>query len=75
MDGLLPGQIDPLLSERIARVATARGWSLEEATLRLLEQGLLLSEQEIRGGFGAQEVDALAEAIAALKGLPVGSSY
>jgi hypothetical protein len=75
MADLLLRDIEPMLSERLARVASARGWSLQETALRLLEQGLLVSEQEIRAGFASTEVDALAEAIAALKVLPVGRGF
>jgi len=67
--------IDPILSERIRRVAQARGWSPDEAVLRLLEQGLFASEEEVRGGFENMEVGALSDAIAALKLLPAGKGF
>lgn len=64
--------IDPILAERIRRVAEARGWTLNETALRLLEQELFASEHEVSGGFEGMEVAALSDAIAALKLLPAG---
>ena len=66
MTDLLLRDIDPILADRIHRVSVARGWTEHETILRLLEQGLFASEQEVRGGLEGGEVDALAEAIAAL---------
>lgn len=75
MTDLLLKDIDPILADRIQRVAVARGWSEHETILRLLEQGLFACEQEVRGGFEGTEVDALAEAIAALKDVPAGRGF
>ncbi len=75
MTELVLRDIDPILSERIRRVAEARGWSAHEAIVRLLEQGLFASEQEVSGGFENAEVGALSEAIAALKLLPAGKGF
>ncbi len=75
MTDLLLQDIDAILAERIRRVAAARGWTQHETILRLLEQGLFACEQEVRGGFEDQEVDALAAAIAALKEVPAGRSF
>jgi hypothetical protein len=73
MPDLVLRDIDPILAERIQRVAQARGWGLRETVIRLLEQGLFATEEEVRSGFETPEVEALAEAIAALKLLPAGS--
>ena len=67
--------VDPLLFERIGRVAVARGWTHEQACSVLLEQGLLSSELEVRSGFGDPEVDALSAAIAALQAMPAGQGF
>ena len=67
MADLLVNNIDPVLHDRLLRVAAARGWDLRETAVRLLEHGLLAAEQEISRGFSSSEVDALSAAIAALK--------
>lgn len=67
--------LDPLLLERIRRVAVARGWTHEQTCAALLEQGLFSSELEVRSGFGDPEVDALSDAIAALQALPAGQGF
>ncbi len=75
MVDLLLRDLDPLLNERIRRVAVARGWTREETCVALLEQGLFASELEVRGGFQNPEVEALSEAIAALQALPAGHGF
>jgi hypothetical protein len=75
MTDLMLRDIDPILAERIRRVSVARGWTQHETILRLLEQGLFASEHEVRGGFEEREVDALADAIAALKEVPAGPGF
>jgi hypothetical protein len=67
--------IDPLLLERIRRLAVARGWTREYTCTVLLEQGLFASEHEMSHGFGNVEVDALSEAIHALQALPAGAEF
>ncbi len=67
--------LDPLLLERIKRVAVARGWTHEQTCAASLEQGLFSSELEVRSGFGDPEVDALSDAIAALQALPAGQGF
>ncbi|AWH55371.1 hypothetical protein C1924_01740 [Stenotrophomonas sp. ESTM1D_MKCIP4_1] len=67
--------VDPLLYERIRRVAVARGWTHEQTCSVLLEQGLMSSELEVRSGFGDPEVDALSAAIAALQAMPAGQGF
>ncbi|HDS0950798.1 TPA: hypothetical protein QDZ34_003251 [Stenotrophomonas maltophilia] len=67
--------VDPLLFERIRRVAVARGWTHEQTCAVLLEQGLLSSELEVRSGFIDPEVDALSAAIAALQAMPAGQGF
>lgn len=75
MADLLLQDVDPMLLERIGRLAIARGWSRPQTCLALLEQGLFSTELEVRGGFVSPEVDALSEAIAALQALPAGQGF
>lgn len=75
MPDLVLRDIDPILAERILRIGVARGWTQQETVVRLLEQGLFACEQEVHGGFATPEVDALADAIAALKLLPAGKGF
>ncbi|KAF1013588.1 MAG: hypothetical protein GAK31_03738 [Stenotrophomonas maltophilia] len=75
MADLMLRELDPLLLDRIRRVAVARGWTQDETCVALLEQGLFSSELEVRSGFGDPEVDALSAAIAALQALPAGQGF
>ncbi len=75
MTDLVLRDIDPMLVDRIRRISVARGWTQYQTVVNLLEQGLFASEQEVHGGLRHPEVDALAEAIAALKALPAGSDF
>lgn len=67
--------VDPILAERIRRVSQARGWPIHDTIFNLLEQGLFVCEAEVRGGFDDREVNALAEAISALKSVPPGKGF
>lgn len=62
--------LDPVLSDRLRRVAELRGWSLQRTALHLIETGLFSVEAEMAGRFEAQDSRALQEAIAALEGIP-----
>ena len=76
MTDLVIRDLDPILADRIRRVALARCWSTSETVARLLEQGLFSIEAEVRGGgFQEEEVDVLSEAIAALQEIPQGPSF
>ncbi|MDQ1121424.1 MULTISPECIES: hypothetical protein [Pseudoxanthomonas] len=72
MTDLLIRDLDPILTDRIRRVAQARGWSTEETISRLIEHGLFAVEAEVRNGFSDPEVAVLSEAIAALRAVPHG---
>lgn len=74
MTDLVLRDIDPVLVDRIRRISVARGWTQHQTVMHLLEQGLFASEYEVTGGLQHPEVDALAEAIAALKALPAGNT-
>ena len=75
MTDLIIRDLDPILTDRIRRVAKTRGWSTEETISRLLEHGLFAVEAEVRGGFSDPEVAALSDAIAALREVPVGALF
>ncbi|HZH42859.1 MAG TPA: hypothetical protein VEY50_02065 [Lysobacter sp.] len=68
-DIVLPN-LDPALSERIGRVAQARGWSMQQTLLHLIEQGLSASEIELKARFNEMDAQALKEAIAAMETIP-----
>ncbi len=75
MADLLLQDVDPMILDRIARLAVARGWTQAQTCVAVLEQGLFSTELEVRSGFADPEVDALAEAIAALQALPAGHGF
>lgn len=75
MPDLVLRDIDPILAERVRRLGLARGWTEQETFVHLLEHALLACEQEVHRGFGTPEVDALADAIAALRLLPAGQGF
>lgn len=62
--------IDPLLLERIERVATAHGWDQQEAMTHLIEHGLFALEADLASRFGPADAQALQLAIAALRDIP-----
>ena len=63
---------DPILFDRIRRVADARGWDLPHALQDLLEQGLHVYEGDGSVRFDNTEADALAAMIKALEQVPDG---
>ena len=67
--------IDPVLADRIRRVADARRWSLPQTLLHLLEQGLYAVEADINVRFSDTDSDALKEAIAALEQVPNDAGF
>ena len=62
--------IDPVLADRIRRVADARRWDLPRTLQHLLEQGLYAVEADMNVRFSDTDSDALRAAIAALEGVP-----
>lgn len=68
-DIVLPA-LDPVLSERIGRLAQARNWSMQQTLLHLIEQGLYACEAELKARFNDADAQALQEAIAALENIP-----
>lgn len=67
--------IDPVLSERIGRIADAYGWNLQEALMHLLEHGLFACESDLGGRFSNSDADALKAAIAALEQVPNDAGF
>ena len=62
--------LDPVLADRVRRLAGRRGWSESEALLRIIERGLLAVEGEVPARLEDEEADALKAAIAALEQIP-----
>ena len=70
MNEIVLRDIDPVLADRIRRVAEARRWNLPQALMHLLEQGLYVVEADINIRFSDTDNDVLKEAIAALEQVP-----
>jgi hypothetical protein len=70
MSEIVLRDIDPVLAERIRRVAESRRMGLPQALLYLLEQGLFVAETDMSVRFSDRDSDALLEAIAALEQVP-----
>ena len=69
MTDLVLRDIDPVLAERIRKVAQTNGWDMHETILHLIERGLYASE----GGalrFDGSESDVMQSVIAALETVP-----
>jgi hypothetical protein len=62
--------MDPLLSDRLRKLAGHRGWSESEALRHAVERGLLVLEGEVPKSMEGDEDDALRAAIAALEQIP-----
>jgi hypothetical protein len=62
--------IDPLLAERLRRLGEARGWTVHDTLLQVLEQGLHACEDNGAVRFEAHEAGALEAAIAAMEQVP-----
>ena len=70
MTDIILHNLDPILADRLRRVAESRGWSLQRTALHLLESGLFVVEAEMVGRFDDHDAGALQEAIAALQEIP-----
>ena len=62
--------MDPLLADRLRKLAGRRGWSESETIRRAVERGLLVLEGEVPASLEVEEDDALRAAIAALEQIP-----
>lgn len=62
--------IDPVLLERIERIASAHGWGQQVAMVYLIEHGLFACEAELSARFDDADAKVLQAAIAALQDIP-----
>ncbi len=75
MTDIVLRDVDQVLSDRIKRVAEARGWTLPRTLLHLLEQGLHVYEGDGRVHFDNSENDVLEAALAALESIPSDTGF
>ncbi|HRN61510.1 MAG TPA: hypothetical protein PK743_05530 [Luteimonas sp.] len=75
MTDIMLRDADPVLVDRIQRIADARGWTMPRALQHLLEQGLHVVEGDGRVRFDNSEADVLQAAIAALEQVPDDPGY
>ena len=75
MTAIVLTDADPVLVDRIKRVADARGWTIPRALQYLLEQGLHVYEGDGSVRLDNSEADALQAAIAALEQVPDDPGY
>lgn len=75
MTDIVLQDIDPLLADRIRALAQARGWSIHETLLKLIEHGLYHCEDAGEGSFDSRESDVLKDAIAALEQVPDDAGF
>ncbi len=62
--------IDPVLADRIRRIADARRWDLPRTLQHLLEQGLYAVEADMNVRFNDTDNDVFRAALAALESVP-----
>ena len=62
--------MDPILADRLQRLAQSRGWSREQALAHALERGVMALEAESASHLAADEAEVLRQAIAALEQIP-----
>jgi hypothetical protein len=70
MTPFLLDAVDPLLADRLRKLAGRRGWSESEALRHAVERGLTALETEVPATLEDDESLALREAIAALERIP-----
>lgn len=70
MTDIVLRNVDPLLADRIRRVAEAHGWAPQTALVHLLETGLFSVESDMAARFSDTDANALQAAISALEQLP-----
>lgn len=69
MTDLIVRNIEPSLVERVKRFADARGWSLQDALVSLLDRGLAWNDY-IDGALDGDHARVLKDAIIALENVP-----
>ena len=75
MTDLVLRDIDPILADRIKRLANARGWDMHQCLQVLIEQGLYACESGLHVHFDDRESNALQNAIAAMETVANDSGY
>ena len=75
MTDLVLRDIDPVLADRIKRLADARGWTMHDCLQTLIEQGLFACESGGNVHFNDPEADALKHAIATLEAVQDDTGY
>lgn len=76
MTDIVLKDIDPVLAGRIRELAQARGWSMHDTLLRLIEHGLYHCEDDAAGGnFDSREAEVLQAAIAAMEQVPDDAGF
>ena len=70
MTDIVLRDIDAVLADRIGRIAQARGWTLPQVLLRLLEEGLHACEVNGAVHLADNEAGVLEAAIAAMESVP-----
>lgn len=75
MTDIVLQDIDPVLADRIRALSQARGWSMHETLLKLIEHGLYHCEESGAGQFDSRESDVLQDAIAALEQVPDDAGF
>jgi hypothetical protein len=75
MTDIILRDIDPVLADRIKRLADARGWDMHATLQTLIEQGLYACESGALIHLDDREENALKNAIAALEGVPDDAGF
>lgn len=75
MTDIVLQDIDPVLADRIRALAQARGWSMHDTLLKLIEHGLYHCEDAGEGAFDSRESDVLKDAISALEQVPDDAGF
>lgn len=75
MTDLVLRDIDPIVADRIKRLAEQRGWAMHDTLQTLIEQGLYACESGGHVHFDDREAEALKAAIAAMEKVQDDEGY
>ncbi len=73
MSPFLLDAVDPILADRLRKLAGKRGWSESEALRYAVDRGVPVLEAEVPASLENEEADALKAAIAALEQIPTNT--
>lgn len=73
MSPFLLDAVDPILADRLRKLAGKRGWSESEALRYAIDRGVPVLEAEVPASLENAEADALKAAIAALEQIPTNT--